>query len=73
MLKVGSGNEQAAMWWVAYVIIVSAQSKELGFWIFQTWSGLRVQPRDLFGQGLGLGLALDNTSLKVPHFEVRVY
>ena len=24
-------SEQAAMWWVAHVIIVSAQSKELGF------------------------------------------
>ena len=48
-------------------------SPSTGFWIFQTWSGLRVQPGDLFGRGLGLGLALDNTSLKVSHFEVRVY
>ena len=41
-------------WWVvAHVIIVSAQSKELGFWVFSTWSDLRVRIWGLLGQGIG--------------------
>ena len=50
-------------WWlgavvVAHVIIVSAQSKELGFWVFKTWSDL-----GLSGTGdWGLGLGLDNVT-----------
>ena len=39
--------------WVAHVIIVSAQSKELGFWVFSTWSDLRVRIWGLLGQGIG--------------------
>ena len=35
------------------VIIVSAQSKELGFGVFQTWSDLRVRIWSLLGQGIG--------------------
>ena len=35
------------------VIIVSAQSKELGFLVFQTWSDLRVRIWCLLGQGIG--------------------
>ena len=38
---------------VAHVIIVSAQSKELGFWVFLTWSDLRVRIWGLLGQGIG--------------------
>ena len=30
-LKVGGGNEQLAMWWVAHVIIVSAPVQNIGF------------------------------------------
>ena len=37
----------------AHVIIVSAQSKELGFWFFSTWSDLRVRIWGLLGQGIG--------------------
>ena len=37
--------------WVAHVIIVSAQSKELGFGDFQTLSGLLGQDLGLLGQG----------------------
>ena len=46
---------------VAHVIIVSAQSKELGFWVFSTWSDLRVRIWGLLGQGIGdldLGLTI---------------
>ena len=35
------------------VIIVSAQSKELGFGVFQTWSDLGVRIWGLLGQGIG--------------------
>ena len=35
------------------VIIVSAQSKELGFGVFQTWSDLLVRIWGLLGQGIG--------------------
>ena len=38
---------------VAHVIIVSAQSKELGFWVFQTWSDLRVRILGLLVQVIG--------------------
>ena len=38
---------------MAHVIIVSAQSKELGFWFFQTWSDLRVRIWGLLGHGIG--------------------
>ena len=51
--------------WVAHVIIVSAQSKELGFWVFYTWSDLRVRIWCLGPVGTGdwgLGLGLDNNS-----------
>ena len=41
-------SEQAAMWWVAHVIIVSAQSKELRFWDFLDFSIW-----GLLGQGIG--------------------
>ena len=36
------------------VIIVSAQSKELGFGVFQTWSDLGVRIWGLLGQGVGV-------------------
>ena len=29
------------------------QSKELGFWVFKTWSDRRVRIWDLLGQGIG--------------------
>ena len=35
------------------VIFVSAQSKELGFGVFQTWSDLLVRIWGLLGQGIG--------------------
>ena len=44
------------------VIIVSAQSKELGFGVFQTWSDLLVRIWGLLGQGIGdldSGLTID--------------
>ena len=49
---------------VAHVIIVSAQSKELGFWVFLTWSDLRVRIWGLLGQGIGdldSGLTITST------------
>ena len=46
-------------WWVAHVIIVSAQSKELGFGDFQTWSELLGQDLETVGTGdLDLGLTI---------------
>ena len=53
---------------VAHVIIVSAQSKELGFWVFLTWSDLRVRIWGLLGQGIG---DLDS-GLTIPHILARV-
>ena len=49
------------MWWVAHVILVSAQGPNPSFFFF--W-GTFIQLRGLFGQGLGLGLGpgLDNMS-----------
>ena len=44
-------------WWVvvvvAHVIIVSAPVQKLGFWVFSTWSDLRVRIWGLLGQGIG--------------------
>ncbi len=53
------GDSQAAMWWVAHVILVSALGPNPSFFLFL---GTFIQPGGLFGpgQGLGLGPGLDN-------------
>ena len=56
---------------VAHVIIVSAQSKELGFWVFKTWSDLRVRILGMLGQGIG-DLDLDLGLTKVIFDKPRV-
>ena len=59
---------------VAHVIIVSAQSKELGFcfFFFLTWSDLRVRIWGLLGQGIGdLDSGFDNmNSTKLHDFMI---
>ncbi len=48
------GNEQSAMWWVvAHVIIVSAQSKELGFGFFSLGLTLESGFGACWDRGLG--------------------
>ena len=57
------------------MIIVSAQSKELGFWVFQTWSDLRVRIWGLLGQqGIGdldSGLTILMSCFKSSKSEVK--
>ena len=58
-LKVGGGNEQLAMWWVAHVIIVSAPVQNIGFLDFSdlVWTqGQDYGPDGTGDWGLGLGL-----------------
>ena len=60
-------------WWVvvvvAHVIIVSAPVQKLGFWVFSTWSDLRVRIWGLLGQGIGdldLGLTIRSSVEQLP-------
>ena len=57
-------SEQAAMWWVAHVIIVSAPVQRNGFWGFSFLVRKLGQDfRDCWDGGLGLGLGLDNIDI----------
>ena len=58
---------------VAHVIIVSAQSKELGFWFF---FDLRVRIWGLLGQGIGdfnSGLTINTRSYMISKIETIVF
>ena len=57
-------SEQSAMWWVAHVILESAQGPNPFFSFFLRTS---IQLGGLLGQGLGLGPGLDNCPLILIH------
>ena len=60
----------------SYVIIVSAQSKELGTWVFYTWSDLRVRIWGMLGQGIGdldSGLTIVFFSVLLQTFDILEY